>query len=379
MTVSDSFDHYGGLSIEIRGEGKSADKLRKSFAHFASTDPHRDPDLICEITRTEPEPERVLGSSEEYYGRDGDRFVIRKPTGWGFMSIDRQWKHIRMSPDIDHYLVAYIIEFEVRKRLAAEGYTLIHASGVEIDGKAFLFPSWRYTGKTNSMLTLLRAGGNYLSDDRLWVGSDGTVLGYPVPVNMMPSNIEAYPDLSAMTQVEKYRSRLSNILYDTLDVDRSLLDKGLYFTTKFYIDPDLGRGLVPVDQLIPGAEFVDRAEIGSVVVLRTTLEPPQDRVSIEAISGRDALADIMAISQYEWDGRLKEYFRSYDALFPERENSKSDELDTLVAREEQNLLELFDDVPTYRGLIPRENDWVSAGIADDIVSKFGRLRSSIET
>lgn len=373
-----TYDLYGELTVEIRGEGTSADKLRGSFNHFASNDISGSSDLVCEITRTEPDPERVLGAPDQYYGREGDRFIIKKPGNYGFMSIDSQWEHIQMSPNIDHYLVAYIVEFELRKRLASDGYTLIHASGVEMDGKALLFPSWRYTGKTNTMITFLQAGADYLSDDRLWVGADGTVQGYPVPVNMMPSNIESYPGLSSMTRSEKLRLQACEELYDRLDAKRSPLDKAAYFATKFYLDPDLGRELVPINKLMPGSEFVEQAKIGSVISLRTTLESPQNRVGVEEISGQDAVADIMAISHYEWDGRLKEYFRAYDALFSEHQNRKSDEIDALIAKEERNLSELLDTVPMYRGLIPRNKDWENTGIADDIVRKFSGLGSPME-
>lgn len=374
--MSTFFELYGGLSLEIRGEGESADKLRKTFAHFEADGPDGDPDVVCELSRTRPDPETVLGAPDEHYGREGNRFVIANPEGYGFMSIDEDWEHIRISPDIFHYSVAYLIEFEVRKRLASEGRSLIHASGFQLDGTTYLFPAWRYTGKTSTGLTFLRAGANYLSDDRLWVGTDGTALGYPVPINMMASNIESYPGVSGTTDAERRRMNVTEYLYDNLDKNRSIVDKVLFLVTRHYIDPDLGRQLVSIDDLIPGSRYVDRADVDNVVVLRTWLDSPGNRVRVEEIPGQSALSDLVGMNHYEWDRELMEYFRAYDMLFSDGE--KADELDALIDAEEQNLSELVENVATYRALVPREKDWQSTGIADDVLRTFRGLKRPTE-
>lgn len=369
-TTINLFDAY---VVELRGNGKSVNKLRKTFDRFVAEDVDRDPDLVCEFTETAPDPEMVFGAPDEYYGREGDRFVIKKPDGFGFMSIRYDWEHIHVSAEIDHYLVAYLIEYEVRKRLASEGYAMIHASGVRLDDTVLLFPSWRYTGKTNTLMTLLESGADYLSDDRLWVGADGTVLGYPVPINMMPSNIESYPGIAGRDRKEKLRADLTEEVYDRIDRDRSVLDKMVYFATKIYLEPDQDRRLVSIEQLVPGADFVERSTVDNVVALRTALDTPNNRVEVNEVSEREVLADARTINDYEWNGRLKEYFAAYDALFPGDE--RADELDSLIAREEENFLNLLGDIGTYRAMIPRERDWQSTGIADDLVSKFRRLET----
>lgn len=375
--MSDRFDLFGRYVVEVRGDGESVNRLRKTFDHFATRDTGQDADIVCELTRERPDPEVVFGEPDEYYGREGDRFVIKKPDGYGFMSIDSEWNHVALSPDIDHYLVAYLIEFEVRKRLASEGYALVHASSAQIDDTALVFPAWRSTGKTNTLLTLLEAGADYLSDDRLWIGTDGTALGYPVPLNMMPSNIETFPGLSAMTPREKQLSRVSDELYDRIDQDRSFVDKAAYFATKFYIDPDLGRQLVSLDELMPNSKFVAQTDLDNVVMLRTQRKSPNNRVKVDEITADEALADHRAINNFEWNAELREYYTAYDAMFSD--GTKSEELDAVIDAEEQNLSEIFADLPTYRAHIPREQDWTSTGIASDLVEKFRALGSETRT
>jgi hypothetical protein len=378
--MSTLFDLYGGISLEIRGKGGSADKLRKTFDHFISTDADGDPDpdIVCELSDARPVPETVLGDPDSHYGRDGDRFVIQKPEGYGFVSVDSDWEHYLIAPDIFHYIVAYLIEFEVRKRLASEGRTLIHASGFQLDGTTYLFPAWRYTGKTSTGLALLQSGANYLSDDRLWVGTDGTALGYPVPVNMMPSNIETYPGASGATQAERRRMKIADFLYENVDADRSFVDKVAFLLTRHYLDPDLGRELVSLDTLMPDSRYIEQAEIDNVIMLRTWLDSPDNSVAVEEIPGRDAVTDLMGMNYYEWDRDLREYYTAYDMLFPESDGSRAEELGSLIDAEERNLTELLDGVATYRGLIPREQDWKSTGIAEDVLETFTGLSTPAE-
>jgi hypothetical protein len=325
--------------------------------------------LVCETSTTDPDPEEVLGAPEDHYGRDGDRFVIQKPDGFGFVSIDESWEHIYVAPEIDHYFVAYIAEFLLRKRLATEGYGLIHASAVKVGDSVLLFPAWRYTGKTNTMMTLVRNGADYLSDDRLWVNRDGDVLGYPVPINMMPSNIESYPGLTAMSRKERYRTQAAEMIYDQLDKSRSIADKALAFATKQFVEPNLGRQLVELEELIPGAEFVEQAKVTNVVTLRTA--PESDRISTEEVPGSEVLADVRAVNDYEWDSRLREYCLAFDSLFPGE--SKVEELEAVIEQEMRNLDEAFGDVTTHRAFIPREQDWQSTGITKQIIDEFGAL------
>jgi hypothetical protein len=378
--MSTLFDLYGGISLEIRGKGGSADKLRKTFDHFVSTDADGDPDpdIVCELSDARPVPETVLGDPDSHYGRDGDRFVIQKPEGYGFVSVDSDWEHYLIAPDIFHYIVAYLIEFEVRKRLASEGRTLIHASGFQLDGTTYLFPAWRYTGKTSTGLALLQSGANYLSDDRLWVGTDGTALGYPVPVNMMPSNIETYPGASGATQAERRRMKIADFLYENVDADRSFVDKVAFLLTRHYLDPDLGRELVSLDTLMPDSRYIEQAEIDNVIMLRTWLDSPDNSVAVEEIPGRDAVTDLMGMNYYEWDRDLREYYTAYDMLFPESDGSRAEELGSLIDAEERNLTELLDGVATYRGLVPREQDWKSTGIAEDVLETFTGLSTPAE-
>ncbi|MFC7008677.1 hypothetical protein [Halalkalicoccus salilacus] len=344
------------------------------YSHFAVSEPDREPDLVYEITTQQPDPDSVLGKPNEHYGRDGDRFIVRN-SGSNFFTVNEDWNHITASPGQEPFYVVYLIEFEARRQLAKEGYALIHASGVQIDGRTHLFPAWRSAGKTNTLLSLLQAGGNYLSDDRLWVNADGSALGYPLSVNMQPHNLESFPGASDIETEETMRTRVSGLLDENVEKSRSIVDKGLYFLNKEFLKQG-GREFFSVDELIPQSEFVEEAEIDTAVVLRAA--PKASRISCEEIASDDASIETTTISHYEWNGRIEEYFRAFDALFPEHGGKKVEQFEQVIDEEERIFAELFDDIGTYRAFIPRQRNWSETGLDRDLVETVSGLEEPPE-
>lgn len=370
MSYYNFFDEY---LLEVRGEGgRSVDQHRRMYDHFTEPAPDREPDLVVELTTTPPEPETVLGTPTSYYGRDGDRFVVRK--GTNFMSVDTEWSHMLVSPNWEPFNVVYPLEFEVRKRLVADGYALVHASGVRLDGSTFVFPAWRSAGKTNTLLSLLDAGGDYLADDRLWLRADGAVRGYPLGVNMQPHNLESFGDVATDGDDETLQSRLAGLVERRADPTRSVVDQGVLFLTKQFLR-DRTRTFTSLGDVLPGATFVEHADADNVVVLRAA--PTEETVSVVSITPEDALTETVTINHYEWNKLLREYFGAFDTLF--LGHNKTAELESVLAAEQQVFTDLFDTIPTYRALVPRTRDWVETGIAADLVASLEELNRPLET
>lgn len=370
MANTNHYEFFDRYAVEIRGEGgRAVDQFRKMYGHFEVSEPDREPDIVCELSTSEPDPDRVLGGPNRYYGREGDRFVVRE--GPDYMSVDSEWSHVKMAPHWEPFNTIYLIEYEIRRRLAEEGFGLIHASGVQLDGRTFLCPAWRSAGKTNTLLALLAAGGDYLSDDRLWVNADGNVRGYPLSVNLQPHNVESFPGVADRDTVETLRSQAATLINETADPSRSIADKGFLYIASNYLE-EQGREFARLDDLLAECEFVDRAEADSVVVL--TAAPKATSLSVEQISTEDALRETTAISHYEWNHLLEEYFLAFDALFPSE--NKSGQFDALRAEEERIFSTLFDSVSTHRALVPRDPDWSESGLSDEVVDTFTRLNRS---
>jgi hypothetical protein len=215
-----------GIVVEISGEGaRSVDQLRAMYDRRRIPEPDRAADVRCELTNDEPSPDTVLGWPNSYYGRDGDQFVIGR--SGSFLTVDEEWSHISMSPDWEPYHTVYIIEFEIRRHLAQDGWALLHGCGFQLNGQTIICPSLRGAGKTNTLLSVLQNGGSYLSDDRVWVRANGDVRGYPVPINPHDEQYQSFPELTEPSTSPQ--NRAFDLLDEHLDPTRPIFDKGLLF------------------------------------------------------------------------------------------------------------------------------------------------------
>lgn len=348
-----SYDFFGDLAVTVLGDGgRTSRQYRRMYDQFETETPVSDPDIVIEETTEDVTGEVVLGDPDDHYAWTGEEFVIRN--GSDFMAVEPGWDRLRVSHGFEPFYTIYPVEFRIRQQRAAMGQALIHASGVQLEGQTTLFPAWRGAGKTNTLLSLLRQGADFLSDDRLWVGGDGTAVGYPLGVNLQPYNIESFPEIEP--QYDTDAERLRGEVYDFIDarVDRtgSLPETAIAFLNDTYLD-DSGRDFTNISDLYPRSEYLEQASVDNVVFLEAA--PEADTVTVEGISTETAMSATSAICNFEWDGRLREYFHAYDSLVSG--GSMVAALDTVIEQERAAFRELFDGVATYRAHIPRKRDW----------------------
>jgi hypothetical protein len=360
---SSYFDFFDELLLEVRGEGgRSTAQFREMYSRFQTGVPGAEPDIVIERTTTEPDPDVVLGHPDDHYGWTGDQFVIRRDSE--FMLVEPGWERIYVSPDWEPFYAIYPVEFALRSRMVANDEALIHASGIDVDGQTTLFPAWRGAGKTNTLLSVLRAGGSFLADDRLWVGADGDVRGYPLAVNLQPHNFESFPEIEPRYEDlrDRVQSEASQYIDEEFATGSSIFEKGARFLNAKFLKGD-GRSFVSIDSLFPGSVYLERASVDNFVFLRAA--PTADSVTVEPISTETALSDLRSVNYYEWNSRLEEYFHAYDALVPE--DSVLDRLHYVVDREEQILTELLRATDAYVAAVPRETDWGETGTDSEVV------------
>jgi hypothetical protein len=354
------------MVVEIAGDsGRSVDQLRRMYDRYRTKQPPREPDIRCTLTEDEPQPDEVLGYPRDHYGRDGDAFVVR--SGSNYLLTDPDWQQFTMnrSPGWEPFRTVYLIELELRQRLLNQGRALIHASGVQFEGQTFLFPAWRSAGKTNTLLSLLLAGGDYLSDDRLWVDADGPVRGYPTPVNVGSEQMDSFHELEEGSD-GGWEDRVEEFIDERVDPSRSFFDKGVSYLANRYFSE---RSFRDLQSLVPDAEYVDEATADAVVLLRAA--PEQDEVSVEQLSPSQVARALRTIHHYEWNGQLEEYAMATDSLFPEADRMETFEA---VRSEEFQLQQRFlESTPTFVARIPRTRHWETDGIRMQVVDAFDDL------
>ena len=80
--------------------------------------------------------------------------------------------------------------------MSGNGSSFVHASCVEKNGKALLFPAWGGVGKTSLMYQLVSEDGwKFLADDLAIVGADGVVSMNPMPIAVYPYNLVGLPGI----------------------------------------------------------------------------------------------------------------------------------------------------------------------------------------
>ena len=84
-----------------------------------------------------------------------------------------------------HVLYTNVIEAVLRFLLVSKGHVLLHAACVLVDGKAVLISAQTDTGKTSTVIQLVRDHGfEFLSDDMTIISPDGRAHCFPKPMTL---------------------------------------------------------------------------------------------------------------------------------------------------------------------------------------------------
>ena len=84
-----------------------------------------------------------------------------------------------------HVLYTNVIEALLRFLLVSRGYVLLHSACVMVNGHAVLLSAQTDTGKTSTVINLVRDRQyQFLSDDMTIIGADGVAIHYPKPMTM---------------------------------------------------------------------------------------------------------------------------------------------------------------------------------------------------
>ena len=75
-----------------------------------------------------------------------------------------------------------VISMLIQMKAIKKGYGFVHAASVAKENKAVVMPAWSDTGKTStSWILAAKHGFEFMSDDVVLAGEDGTVLCFPQP------------------------------------------------------------------------------------------------------------------------------------------------------------------------------------------------------
>jgi dolichol-phosphate mannosyltransferase len=191
---------------------------------------------------------------EEHLGRLGANFLIRL----GDPVTTEVGPLLAHSP---HVVYTNIIEALLRFVMVSRGRMLLHSACVELDGVGVMLSALTDTGKTATVLRLLREhGGRFLSDDMTIVSPDGRAMCFPKPLTISAHTLRAV-ESNELTGKEWRRLQLQSRLH-------SKGGRSLALTLARFNVPIMGINAL-TQILVPPPKFtVDRlvsARLGSTV------------------------------------------------------------------------------------------------------------------
>lgn len=91
-----------------------------------------------------------------------------------------------------HVLYTNIIEALLRFVMVSRGYMLLHSACLELEGRGVMLSARTDTGKTGTILRLLRENdAKFLSDDMTIIDREGVALTYPKPLTISEHTLRA--------------------------------------------------------------------------------------------------------------------------------------------------------------------------------------------
>jgi len=163
-----------------------------------------------------------------------------------------------------HVVYTNIVEALLRFVLVSRGKMLLHSACVELGGVGVMLSALTDTGKTATVLRLLRDhGGVFLSDDMTVINSDGTAVCFPKPLTISAHTLRAV-QADDLTPSEWRRLQFQSRLH-------SKGGRSLALTLSRFNVPIMGINAITQRMVPPPKYTVDRlvpCKLGSATTVR---------------------------------------------------------------------------------------------------------------
>jgi hypothetical protein len=299
MSNKINFDIHGLLKFTIEGNNKKIIKhFEKDYAYFI-TNTDIEPDFKLIVSDFKMKNDNCYFINYKYYVRENyiscnDGYKIVK---WKMSIENLDTKPIvRFNGGIfsEIFLRDYIIEPLIAFLFNQKGYVLLHASSIAYKDRGYIFPATKGTGKTSTLLNLIKDGGIYLSNEPTLLSENGVVYSYPSFIHVYYYNFKSVPFLSEnlyfLQKIELYLKNFAHVLsFKFVSFSLNLDAKCLF--------KEIGTSL-PLKTLI----LLNKTNRNNVII------HPK-------INKSDVIDKLVIINQFEW-----EYFtrlaNAYSYVFP---------------------------------------------------------------
>ncbi|OUJ18088.1 HprK-like kinase/phosphatase [Methanonatronarchaeum thermophilum] len=350
-----SINLYDKVQINLIGNSNSIINLKKYFSYFEGES--ESPDFKIDIKPIEslPKIEKNLGSTFAVAGE----YVVIKENQRSPILLNRDLNEILISPDTSHTYLSKFIEYPLRKSLIKDDLAMIHAASVKIKGETLCFPAWRNTGKTNTLLSLLKKDAKLISDDRVWIDSKGNIMAYPLAIHMGEYNYEAFPELKDNNYLRKKQKQLGKKIKNVCSENGNLQEKGffkkaLWFTSDFYLDTS-HKKIYSLKDLPINLNVEYSSKIDKVILLQSNVDIEPNEMEKTPAKPKNILKAIEAINEYEWNNSIRTYIKVIDYFFPNK--NLQDEFSIIEKRENEIFSNMLETINLFELNLPEKSFW----------------------
>lgn len=121
--------------------------------------------------------------------------------------------------------LALPINFLVHLVLLKQGKSLIHAAGIELKGKRYLFPAFGGIGKTILVAAALLSGGRFFGDDMVII-DENYIYSYPIDFSVYHYHMK-------ILGIKNRKAKLTFLLTDFLDMLTGPLERFNWLAVRF--------------------------------------------------------------------------------------------------------------------------------------------------
>ncbi|WP_155118174.1 hypothetical protein [Halorubrum sp. T3] len=337
-----------GLFTYVTDERYKTPHLDRSHYYFKQKQAESTPELDISLGHKFKQSSESLGHEAHKYEKIGDKFAITSMDNTVAINNECDKLYCTKQPPIE---IRNIVEGLFRKRLLDEGIAMIHASAVSYNGDTYVFPAWRHTGKTNTMLSFLMEGASYLGDDRVLITKDGQIYSFPTMIHLLMYNYNSFPELLDDSQIDSVRIAISKLISTVANnINHQDISSELAHWSSL-AGPDNWKR---VENIFSNSRVLSKEDVSEVFFLQTSNNINEMR--LDSVSSNYMSTTLKAINEYEWNQELENMWLAHDILFPERE-SKVDKFEKFKKREKEVISQFSSSVSTNKLEVPPEELW----------------------
>jgi putative flippase GtrA len=183
-----------------------------------------------------------------------------------------------------HVLYTNVVEALLRFVLVSKGYVLLHSAGLEVDGKATLLSAQTDTGKTSTVINMVRERHwHFISDDMAIIDPAGFVRTFPKPMTLSFHTMTRAVDVNTLSPRKRMQLQVQSRVHSK---SGRTVGKGLgSLNVPIMSINSVLQIMVPppkyhITSLLP-AHIAAEAPIANVFLMERG-EPIQERVELEA-------------------------------------------------------------------------------------------------